>query len=64
MFCKNCGTEIDDLAKFCSKCGKAVVEEKEVVEDNVVKLQIKPKFNIGYKILKIVLNVVRIDLNQ
>lgn len=52
MFCRNCGTEIDDTAKFCPKCGKAVVAEKEVVEDNIVKLQIKPKFNIGYKILK------------
>ena len=21
MFCKNCGTQIDDTQKFCPKCG-------------------------------------------
>ena len=29
MFCKNCGHEISDDAKFCSNCGtKGVVEEE------------------------------------
>lgn len=27
MFCKNCGTEIDDNAKFCSNCGAKVEDE-------------------------------------
>ena len=27
MFCKNCGKEVDDDAKFCPKCGKTIDEE-------------------------------------
>lgn len=58
MFCKNCGTEMSDIAKFCPKCGteREGVQEakKEVVEDNKIKFQVKPKFNIPYKMLTIV----------
>lgn len=27
MFCKYCGTQLNDDAKFCTACGKALVEE-------------------------------------
>lgn len=58
VFCKNCGTEMSDTAKFCPKCGteREGVQEakKEVVEDNKIKFQVKPKFNIPYKMLTIV----------
>ena len=32
MFCKNCGHEISDDAKFCSNCGTKVEVEEEIVE--------------------------------
>lgn len=28
MFCKHCGTELPDTAKFCTNCGKAVSQEQ------------------------------------
>lgn len=28
MYCKNCGTQLSDNAKFCDKCGIAVSEDK------------------------------------
>lgn len=28
MFCKSCGAQIDDNSKFCSACGKRLIEEK------------------------------------
>ena len=43
MFCKKCGTEMSDDARFCPKCGydtqagAEVKDEKKVVEDNEVK---------------------------
>ena len=30
MFCKNCGNELPDGSKFCSKCGAAVQAESVV----------------------------------
>lgn len=55
MFCKKCGAEMDETAKFCPKCGENVTGEVkknvEVKEDNTVKFQLKPKFNWGYKII-------------
>ena len=54
MFCKNCGAEIPNEAKFCPKCGEAKEGEapkKLAIEDNQVIYQIKPTFNIGYKLL-------------
>ena len=60
MFCKKCGAEISEGGRFCPKCGydtqtgKAQDREKQkvnVVEDNVVKFQVKPTFHLGYKLL-------------
>ncbi len=57
MFCKNCGTEINDNAHFCPKCGNNNQGDqqasKKVVEDNQIKKQIKPEFNWPYKIITI-----------
>lgn len=43
MFCKNCGTEVKDNSKFCSKCGAEFHEEK-----NVVKKENEPTTLIRY----------------
>lgn len=56
MFCKNCGAEISDEARFCPKCGydksgEAPKEKASTKDDNKVKFQLKPKFNWGYKLL-------------
>ena len=55
MFCKNCGNELADDAKFCNKCGASIDGEQKPkekkVEDNTVKYQIKPSFKWGYKLL-------------
>ncbi len=58
MFCKKCGTEMNDDARFCPKCGYDTQTGKaqegsnqKVVEDNEIKFQVKPKFHLGYKIL-------------
>ena len=52
MFCKNCGAEMNDTAKFCPKCGADITGESkksvEVKEDSTVKFQLKPKFNIMF----------------
>ncbi|MBR5227395.1 MAG: PH domain-containing protein [Clostridia bacterium] len=53
MFCKYCGTELSDTAKFCHKCGNALgeVQEKkiETVKENVLKLNLVPTFKFSYK---------------
>lgn len=61
MFCKKCGTEMSDDARFCPKCGydtqgETVAQEntesvKEKIEDNEIKLKLKPTFKFGYKFL-------------
>ena len=57
MFCKNCGTEMSDDARFCPNCGTDKLGEntspnnKRKENDNTVKFQLKPKFNWGYKII-------------
>ncbi len=55
MFCKNCGTEMSDTARFCPKCGNDRVGEqaqrREIVEDNHIRFQLKPEFEVLYKLL-------------
>lgn len=55
MFCKNCGTEMNDTDKFCLRCGYARIGEQtqksEIIEDNRIRFQLKPKFEILYQLL-------------
>ena len=69
MFCKNCGAEMNETARFCQKCGYDRLEGQQPnnnyqqqtigyqqynnsgVEDNQIRLQIKPEFNIPYKLI-------------
>lgn len=34
MFCKHCGTQIEDEAKFCPTCGRIVEKEESVANEN------------------------------
>ena len=57
MFCGNCGKEVSDGAAFCPSCGNtigggvAVAATREPINDNEVKYQLKPDFNIPYKLV-------------
>jgi uncharacterized membrane protein YvbJ len=31
IYCNECGEELEDTAKFCSRCGKALLEAKNVL---------------------------------
>lgn len=33
MFCRNCGVQLDDDAKFCPSCGTPVFDEAQVREE-------------------------------
>ena len=35
MFCKNCGSEVDEKAYVCIHCGRKIDEEEEKTENNV-----------------------------
>ena len=52
MFCEKCGAKLEDDALFCTKCGAKVgaseANNQEKVEDNEVKLKVKPKFKFWY----------------
>lgn len=56
MFCKNCGAEINDDARFCPNCGYdkeggVAPKAKKAEEDNEVKLHVTPTFNLPYKLI-------------
>lgn len=44
MFCKKCGTKLDENASFCEACGTEIISKKqdtpksEVIEENIVSL--------------------------
>ena len=47
MFCKNCGTENDDNAKFCRACGQPLenetaTQEQSSVQDNAAQVEPQP----------------------
>jgi|GEM_PF-2862615 len=57
MFCKDCGVENTDEAMFCEKCGTNLKgDSKKVTNDEdktVLKYNIKPTYNWGYKIITV-----------
>lgn len=59
MFCRNCGTEMGDNARFCPKCGfdrtGGEARKQEIQEDNNVVEQLRPKYKLGYKFITTVL---------
>lgn len=54
MYCTKCGKEISEIDRFCGNCGNqnpltGEIERKEITEDDKIKFQLKPTYNIGYK---------------
>ena len=49
MFCTNCGNQVDDSCKFCSKCGQQIIFETQ--EKATVVEPIKKKSGKGKKII-------------
>ena len=37
MFCKNCGKELKDEARFCNRCGTCLISEGSNQEKNKIK---------------------------
>ena len=58
MFCKNCGKEIDNNAKFCMYCGKSINEEDNKENDKVNKKEDTDK--MFYSIIMGVIVIVAI----
>lgn len=59
MFCKKCGAQMSETAKFCPKCGNQRIGEQEttkkIVEDNTIKFKLKPQFNMPYQLINAIL---------
>lgn len=56
MFCKNCGVQLNDEAKFCANCGNVVNSVQasgvtETVKEDILRLELKPTFKFSYKFL-------------
>ena len=45
MFCKNCGSRVEDNAKFCPNCGSALDVVEVVDEEKVVFVKEQPQQN-------------------
>ena len=62
MFCRKCGAEMSDTARFCSKCGNDRVDEqikrREEVENNHIIFQLKPEFSVLYQLLSNIGNAI------
>lgn len=43
MFCKRCGTQIDENSNFCSVCGVETSTEKRTGEDGKILLVAEPQ---------------------
>lgn len=57
MYCKFCGTELDDEAKFCTKCGKRTDEDFSV-EAEEVSYAAEKTINDPKKVLKILAPII------
>lgn len=65
IFCKNCGAQINNAVIFCNECGQSRIRNSmnkkiEIEEDYRTKFELKPKFNLIYKIYKIIIGAVSI----
>jgi len=54
MFCEYCGNRIDDLHKFCTKCGRATStnKDKEIISEDKTHVSLEEKW--WQRLLKVV----------
>ena len=53
MYCKNCGSAVNETSQFCPNCGGNVgVVREQVIETNEIQHTIVPEFNLLYKFLE------------
>ena len=62
MYCKHCGAEMVENSRYCYKCGYDRMSEnyvkKEIIEDNIIRIKIKPEFVLPYNILSMLSRVI------
>jgi len=58
MYCANCGTENDDGAKFCSKCGKSPTGENVNVENRQNNQSGYPLSNLTAKMFGVLFEII------
>ena len=67
MFCEKCGAKLEDDALFCTKCGAKVgaseSTKQEKVEDNEIRLKVKPTFKFWYMMFPTVCVFLMIPIN-
>lgn len=69
MFCKNCGNEIKDGAKFCDKCGTTIEQSKVSFGTGTIAAENKPpksnlkKYIICFAVIALVLIFILIKCN-
>lgn len=62
MYCKNCGTKIDDSGKFCSGCGTEYKKSDRMIikkEENII---VKKKNRLLIIIILIVISIILISI--
>lgn len=57
MFCKKCGKEIADDAKFCPSCGDTVAATSEKKEEAVTVEIPKDEISVGFSILSFLIPI-------
>ncbi len=56
MFCEKCGTQLPDIADFCTNCGTSVARggrkiTNEIIPDTEIQLKVNPCFKFIYMVL-------------
>lgn len=55
MFCKNCGKELKDEARFCNRCGTCLISEGNNQEKNKIKQEYNSMDTTGILIILAIL---------
>lgn len=65
MYCRNCGNELKENARFCSICGTSINEEKqqviEIIEEKEEKIESKAN-NVTVLLLVLVTMIISIGI--
>ena len=59
MICSNCGTQLDDNSKFCTKCGYSVNFNK-IFEHENLEIQVLTKCAVIAVVIAIIITFVKL----